>query len=115
MASNCRYVNPEEIALSGALEDAQGVRVQVTTVREIIAAVQFKGDGDLYSTLTDRKNARKIPQILDRIGYELIPNPNSKDGRWRLGGQQKETLYADKLLPKSQQLFLVNARCRESH
>jgi hypothetical protein len=105
------YVNPDETALSEAIEDADGNRIAIATVREIVAAVQLRGDFNLATSLQEKRNARKIPQILDRIGYEALRNPNSKDGRWRLGGQQKETLYADRSLPLADRIRLANERC----
>lgn len=109
------HVNPDEAALSEAIEDSQGNRMQIATVREIIAAVQFRGDIELAMTLQEKRSARKIPQMLERIGFEVLRNPYSKDGRWRLGGKQKETLYADRLIPHAQQISLANARCNGSN
>jgi hypothetical protein len=97
-------VNPEDMSISDAIEGTQ-----LATVKEIIAALQFKGYMDLAMSL--QKNARKIPHILERIGMEVLPNPNAKaDGRWRLGDGRKETLYVDKRLPLNERLKLASAR-----
>jgi hypothetical protein len=104
------HANPEETALSDALEDAQGIRIQIATVNEIAAAAQFRGQLELAATLRDRKNARRIPHLLERNGLEAIPNPYAKDGRWRLGEGRKDTLYADRSLPKSERLKLAYAK-----
>lgn len=103
--------NPEESALSDALEDAEGNRIQIATVREIVAAAQFRGHLELAVTLSDRKNGRKIPHLLERIGLEALPNPYAKsDGRWRLKDGQKDTLYVDRKLPYAERLKLANAK-----
>jgi len=104
------HANPEETALSDALEDEQGNRIQIATVREIIAAAQFGGQVELAAMLMDRKNARKIPHLLERIGLETLPNPYAKDGRWRLGDGKKETLYIDRKLPYAERLKLANQK-----
>ena len=105
--------NPEETALSDVLEDAQGNRIQIATVREIIAAAQLGRHPDLAVTLMDRKNARKIPHLLEGIGYESLPNPYAKsDGRWRLGDGRKETLYVDRRLPYAERLKLAKEKSR---
>jgi len=109
------HKDPEETALSEALEDPQGGRIQIGTVREIIVAVRFR-DVSLAETLQDKKNARKIPRMLEHIGLEVLPNPNApSDGRWRLSDGRKDTLYVDKSLPRAEQLRLANARCKDSH
>lgn len=97
-------VNPEEVSMSDAIEG-----IQIATVKEIIAALQFKGHMDLAMSL--QKNARKIPHILERIGLEVLPNPYAPvDGRWRLGNGRKDTLYVDRKLPISEKLRLANDR-----
>jgi hypothetical protein len=110
------HVNPDETALSEAVEDAQGNRIQIATVREIIAAAQFRGDLGLATTLQDKRNARKIPQMLERIGFEVLRNPYAKsDGRWRLSDGRKDTLYVDRSLPYAEQIALANSRSKDLH
>jgi hypothetical protein len=98
--------NPDENELGDALEG-----IQIATVKEIIAAAMFKGQLDLVQMLQDRKNARKIPHILERIGLEALPNPNSKvDGRWRLGDGRRETIYVDRRLSYAERIQLANKK-----
>ena len=105
------HANPEETALSDALEDDQGNRIQIATVREIIAAAQFGGHADLAAMLMDRKNARKIRHLLESVGFEALSNPSAKsDGRWRLGNGRKETLYVDRKLPYAERLKLATQK-----
>lgn len=103
--------NPEEAALADALEDAQGHRIQIATVREIVAAVQFRGNLDLAATLMDKKSRRKIPHLLERIGFEALPNPYAQsDGRWRLTDGRKDTLYVDRRLSNAERLRLADEK-----
>jgi hypothetical protein len=99
----------EEKSLADAVEDAQGNRVKIGTVKEFIALAQFGGHLELVSTLTDSKNARKLPHLMNSIGYEPLRNPYAKDGRWVISGR-KETLYADRNLSVSECLTLANKR-----
>jgi hypothetical protein len=107
--------NPEETALSDALEDTQGNQIQIATVNEIAVAAQSRGHLDLAATLRDRKNARKIPHLLERIGLEALPNPYAKsDPRWRLKDGKREMLYVDRRLPNAERLRLAYEKTSKS-
>jgi hypothetical protein len=94
--------NPEEATLSDALQG-----LQIATVAEILATVQSRGHLDLAMALMDRKNLRRIPGLLERAGFEALPNPHSKsDGRWAINGK-RETLYADRKLSNAERLTLA--------
>jgi Family of unknown function (DUF5906) len=94
--------NPEETTLSDALEG-----IQIATVKEIVATVQFRGHLDLAMALTDKKTYRRIPHMLERAGFEALPNPYAKsDGRWVINGK-RETLYADRKLSNAERLALA--------
>lgn len=97
--------NPDELQLADTLEGNQCV-----TLREIIAAVQLKNNMELAQMLQDKRNARKIPAILERAGFEALQNPNAKDGRWRLSDGRKDTLYVDRRLPRQERLQLATAK-----
>jgi hypothetical protein len=97
--------NPDELSLADTLEGNQCV-----TLREIIAAVQFKNNLELAQMLQDKRNARKIPAILERCGFEALQNPYTNDGRWRLSDGRKDTLYVDRRLPKQERLQLASAK-----
>jgi hypothetical protein len=102
--------NPDELALSDALEDEQGGRIHIATIKELAIAAQFRGEMELAATLGDKKNARKIPHMLMRIGFEILKNPYStKDGRWVIAGR-KEFLYADRNLPYAERIALANKK-----
>src|ERR1700733_14148620 len=103
--------NPEENKLYEALEDAQGNLIQIATVRELVTAAQFRGHFELASTLQDRKNARKIPHMLEAIGFEVLRNPHAKsDGRWRLNDGKKDTLYVRKELSVAERMTLAKSK-----
>lgn len=107
--------NPEEAALADALEDAQGNRIQIATVSELAANAQFRGHLGLAATLLDRKNARKIPYLLERNGLEALPNPYAKsDLRWRLKDGRREMLYVDRRLPNAERLKLAYEKAGKS-
>jgi hypothetical protein len=106
--------NPEEKDLSDSMVDEQGHRLQIATVKEIIVAAQFRGQIDLSSMLMDKKNARKIPQMLERIGFEALHNPFSpSDGRWVIAGK-RETLYVDRNLSPAERMALANKKVTDT-
>ena len=97
--------NPDETAMGDALEG-----LQIATVRDIIATLQFKGYLDLVQTLQDKRFARRVPVILERVGFEAVQNPYAPDGRWTLGDGRKEMLYVDRKLPNSERIALANQK-----
>jgi hypothetical protein len=104
-------VNPEEAALSESLENAPGGRPKIVTIREVTAMVRSGSQIDLTSAFADKRKARGVRHLMEKIGYEFLRNPHSKDGRWRMRGTQKETIYADRELSYAERLRLANERC----
>lgn len=96
--------NPEEGSIADAIDG-----LQIATLREIIVLLQLKGMNELATNL--QKNSRKVPHLLEKVGFEALPNPAAKaDGRWRLGDGRKDTLYVDKRLPLNERYLLAQGK-----
>jgi hypothetical protein len=51
------------------------------------------GGDALEAVLADPKHSRRLPRIFEVAGYSPVPNPDAKDGRWKVG-TSRETVYA---------------------
>ena len=53
------------------------------------------GHFELVDELNSRKTRRQIPHRLERCGYVMAPNPDAKDGLWRIASNRR-AIYAKK-------------------
>lgn len=56
----------------------------------------------------DRKNRRRIPFLMDEVGYVVVRNPSTKDGRWKVN-RENTTIYARNALPVQERLAAAMA------
>jgi hypothetical protein len=99
--------DPDDAALAGLAVDEEGSKRPVVTLDMLASAAMAAGDTALYSVLTERKDRRRVPHLLERAGYAPVRNPDAKDGLWAVGGKRM-SIYADSTLPFSAQI--ANAR-----
>jgi hypothetical protein len=76
---------------NGELADALDVlgNPEATTLAEI----SRKCSGEFNDFLRDRRNARRIPHLLEEVGYIAVRNSGAKDGKWKLDGR-RQVIYA---------------------
>jgi hypothetical protein len=48
--------------------------------------------------LSDQKNRSDIPRRMEACGYEKLPNPDTKDGLWKMDGRYR-VLYGLASMP----------------
>ena len=78
---------PEDSEMADALE-ALGWPAAITFDR--IAAV---ATGELCLWLGDPRKSWQVRRRMEAAGYESVPNPDAKDGRWKIG-TKKTSVYA---------------------
>lgn len=102
-----QIVNAEEVPERSALReliDEMGHPAAVT-IKKLIAKTQQ--DSALETWLKEPKNRRQIPKNMNKAGYVDVPNPDAKDGVWRVNGK-RTPIYARRDLTVQQRL--VEAR-----
>ena len=95
-------VAPEDGEMADAL-DALG-RPDVVTIKQIIAVVQpISGPDGFKEWLLNRRNSRQIPYRLSENGYVSVRNEATKDGRWKVSGNNV-VIYARRELSVRDQI-----------
>jgi hypothetical protein len=80
------------------------------TIDDLTLSDEVKnGFNDLLAWLTDRKHTRHIPDRLEKAGYARINNPNSKEGRWKVGDKQSN-IYVKETFTVPERLKAAEAR-----
>lgn len=100
--------NPDDVALVGITLREDGTKMPVVTIDELAAAAGRAEDYNLVSELTDRRNRRRLPHMMERAGYVPVRNPDAKDGLWRTKGRQL-AIYADSALSYAEQIKRARA------
>jgi hypothetical protein len=88
---------PEDAQLTDLLETLGNPNA--VTLEHLIA----KANGDVAEWLMDRKNRRTMPHRFGRCGYTSVHNPNSRDGRWKVKGENR-VVYAKAALSLNEQM-----------
>jgi hypothetical protein len=70
-------------------------------------------DGEINSWLADRRNHRAVPHQLRQLGYSMVRNSGSKDGRWTLDGHNI-VIYAKINLTSKERFKVAWDRARGS-
>ena len=96
--------NPDDTVLTDMLTEADGQRVQIITAAGLVTRAAFAQSLPQLS-----QSPRKIPQMLERVGYTRVSNPDARDGRWRINGGvgRKDTVYALADIPHSDRLTMA--------
>lgn len=95
--------DPRDSELVGLIEEMG--RPDALTIAEI---VRRAGEADglegstLIDELTDRKNRRGVPHLLERAGYAQVRNPDAQSGLWRIGGNRCAAYARNDLSPGRQ-------------
>lgn len=98
--------NPDDVALSGLVNGDSGTKPPVVTLGMLAERAEAAGDTDLVIALTDSKQRRRVPHMLERVGYTVVPNPNASDGLWRFKGR-RQAIYGDASLSISERVKLA--------
>jgi hypothetical protein len=93
---------PESAEMADAI-DALG-NPRAFTIDEI----KEKAASSLLTWLGDKKNSRAISHRLEDCGYEAVPNPDAKDGYWKINGR-RQSVYAHKKLPPLERRLAASA------
>lgn len=104
--------NPDDLTLAGVTTAEDGARLPVVTLDDLIRLTTMSQRNDLcelHEVLTDRKNRRRIPHMMERAGYEALRNPDAKDGLWKIDGK-RQTIYADTALNLADRLIFARSR-----
>jgi hypothetical protein len=80
-------VSPGESELADAL-DALGVPVAIT-MDQIRRAAETQQLIELCTTLNDGRSARRVPHMMESVGYTQVRNQAAKDGKWKVGGKKR--------------------------
>ena len=81
MANYYRYESPAYVELRSAFDDMQ--------YPPAVALHQLAVSPFLDSWLNDQKNRSDIPRRMEACGYEKLPNPNTRDGLWKVDGRYR--------------------------
>lgn len=103
--------NPDDVALADLTLDESGNKRPVVTLDMLASAAMAAGDTTLYNALTEPKNRRRAPYMLERAGYVPVRNPDAKDGIWRYPGG-RGMIYADSSMSFSAQIRSVQSFAR---
>src|SRR5262249_25448634 len=83
------------------------------TLADLRDAAQLRQFQEAIELLSDRRLRRRLPYSLDRSGYIVVANPNTKDGRWKLNGHNV-AIYARSNLTFNEQTTAAEERIRRS-
>lgn len=100
--------NPDDVALVGITTREDGTKLPVVTLDTLAAAAMDAEDNDLFNALTDSKNRRRVPHMMERAGYVPVRNPDAKDGLWKISGR-RQVVYADSALSLAERVKLTQA------
>jgi len=98
--------NPDDVALAGITIGDDGTKLPVVTLDILAAQAMEAEDNDLVNALTDSKNRRRVPHMMERAGYVPVRNPDAKDGLWKIGGR-RQVVYADSVLSLAERVKLT--------
>lgn len=74
----------------------------------VLAELAAWGDDELEMLLSDKKNARRVPKLLEEVGYVRTVNPGDKTGKWKIGGK-RQTIYAKRELSERDRIAAARA------
>lgn len=86
--------NPDDVALVCITTREDGKKLPVVTLDMLAAAAMELGDNELYNALTETKNRRRVPHMMERAGYMPVRNPDATDGLWKIGAR-RQVVYGD--------------------
>ena len=92
---------PEDAELRDVIE-SDG-HPDVTAIDRVIARAQSMELGAIADEFSDRRFRRAIPHKMERAGYVPVRNPDSEDGRFKVGGRNV-VIYARKTMSLADQI-----------
>ena len=81
------------------------------TLGDLRDAATLRQFQEAVELLSDRRLRRRVPHSLERSGYIVVANPNTKDGRWKINGHNV-AIYARSSLTFNQQTTAAEDRIR---
>ena len=105
---------PEDDTLADLVELATRTDSDVLTRTLLFGAAMTAKLPDLteIETLLMKQHAKRFRHRLVRLGYELVPNPDTKDNRWKFAGQ-REAIYASTRLSPTDRLRMAKEFCHK--
>lgn len=95
--------NPDDIALAGITTREDGSKLPVVTIETLAQAALDAEDNELTCALSDPKNRRRVPHMMERAGYVPVRNPDAKDELWKIGSR-RQVVYADSSLSVAERI-----------
>lgn len=86
--------NPDDVALANLTLQADGSKLPAVTLDLLAAAAMDRDEVELMAVLTDPRNRRRIPHMLERAGYVSVRNPDAADGLWKVGSR-RQVVYCE--------------------
>lgn len=89
--------NPDDLTLAGLMLREDGSRLPAVTLSMVIQAAVDAEESDLAFALSDTKNRRRVPHMMEKAGYVPVRNEYAADGLWKIDGR-RQVVYGDSAL-----------------
>lgn len=86
--------NPDDLTLAGLMLREDGSKLPAVTLSMVIQAAVDAEETELAYTLSDTKNRRRVPHMMEKAGYAPVRNEYAGDGLWRIEGR-RQVVYGD--------------------
>lgn len=89
--------NPDDLTLAGLMLREDGSKLPAVTLSMVIQAAVDAEESDLAFALSDTKNRRRVPHMMEKAGYVPVRNEYAADGLWKIDGR-RQVVYGDSAL-----------------
>jgi len=100
--------NPDDLTLAGLLLREDGSKVPAVTLNIVVQAAVEAEETDLALTLSDMKNRRRVPHMMEKAGYVPVRNEYAADGLWRIDGK-RQVIYGDAALSTAERVTFARS------
>jgi hypothetical protein len=89
--------NPDDLTLAGLMLREDGSKLPAVTLNMVVQAAVEAEETDLAFALSDTKNRRRVPHMMEKAGYVPVRNEYAADGLWKIDGR-RQVVYGDSAL-----------------
>lgn len=89
--------NPDDLTLAGLMLREDGSKLPAVTLNMVVQAAIDAEESDLAYALSDTKNRRRVPHMMEKAGYVPVRNEYATDGLWKIDGR-RQVIYGDAAL-----------------
>ena len=89
--------NPDDLTLAGLMLREDGSKLPAVTFNMVVQAAVEAEENDLAVALSDTKNRRRVPHMMEKAGYVPVRNEYAADGLWKIDGR-RQVVYGDSAL-----------------